>query len=350
MSKKLRVGLVGAGSIVRDAHLNPGWKLVPDCEVAAVCDIFEPSAKKLAADFEIPLVFTDLKQMLKLGLDCVDICTPNLAHTSAAIAALNAGAHVLCEKPLAVSVKEIDRIAAAARKNKRMVMTAQHMRFMDKTVAVKRFIEAGHAGDFYHARVLALRRNLLPISPNFIDSSLSGGGVLMDMGVHALDTAMYLLGSPKPVRVSGQVMANFAKGDSMFGEWGEWDRKRFNVEDFASGYVHFENGMTMGLEASWLQNQKERQHLDAALYGRKGTIHWPSGEYHAVTNRALVDGTVVPTTGLQKPHTEEILAFARAIREGLPSPVPVEQSRFVIAILEGIYKSAKLGREIKLDL
>ena len=347
---KLRIGLIGAGGIVRGAHLNPGWTVVPDAEIVAVCDVRKEAAEGVARDFNIPHVFTDFRDLVKLDLDAVDICTPNRIHTPAVLASLKTGKHVLCEKPLAVTTREVKLMAAAAKKAKRILMTAQHIRFTDKITALKNFMETGNAGDFYHARVHALRRNLLPTAPGFIDPKLSGGGPCMDIGVHALDAALHVMGFPKPVRVSGKTAVNFAKGREIPGAWGEWDRTLFGVEDFASGFVHFENGATMVLEASWLQFQTAQEDFSFHLFGRQGSVSWPSNTYTTARNRVLMDGTVAPTTGLKQPHTEEILAFAKAIRDKKPSPVPVEQTLIVIAILEGIYQSAKAGREVRIKL
>ena len=346
MTQPLRIGIIGAGGIVRGFHLNPGWLAVPNAQVVAVCDVNETVARKLAADFSIPKVFTDFNELLKLDeIDAVDICTPNKVHTPAVVAALLAGKHVLCEKPLAVTVDEILSMRAALRKTDRILMTAQHHRFSEASVAIKAWVDTGALGEVYHARVNATRRNQLPINPGFIDPNLSGGGPCMDIGVHALDTALWLMDFPKAVRVSGRAHTNFAKGFDIPGAWGEWDRMLFGVEDFASGYIHFSNGSTMVLEASWLQHQ-EKEELNATLQGKKASVQWPSGQFHTVVNRTLVDGKLLPHTGRKVAHTEEILAFARAIRENKPSPVPLDQSIYVIAILEAIMKSSQLNQEV----
>jgi len=347
MNKPLKVGLIGTGGIVRGAHLNPGWTAVPDVEIVAACDTNEKIAKKLAEDFKIKHVFTDFRDLIALKeIDAVDICTPNKVHTPAVIAALEAGKHVLCEKPLAVSVEEILAMKAALDKTDRILMTAQHQRFRDISVGIKAWVDTGALGEVYHSRVNATRRNWLPINPGFIDPKLSGGGPCMDIGVHALDTAMWLMNFPKPVRVSGRAHTNFAKGFDMPGAWGEWDRTLFGVEDFASGYIHFSNGSTMALEASWLQHQ-ETEDFSATLLGKKSSVHWPSGRFHSVANRTLIDGKLLPAAGLKPAHTEEIIAFAHAIRNGKPSPVPIEQTIYVIAILEAIMKSSQLEKEVE---
>jgi len=346
MSKTLRVGLIGTGSIVRYAHLNPGWLAVPDVEIVAACDIYEPTVRQLAEDYKIPHVFTDFRDLLALKtIDVVDICTPNKVHTPAVMAALEAGKHVLCEKPLAVSTAEILAMREALRKSDRLLMTAQHQRFSEISVAIKAWVDTGALGEVYHARVNATRRNWLPINPGFIDPTLSGGGPCMDIGVHALDTALWLMDFPKPVRVSGRTHTNFAKGHEIPGGWGEWNRTLFGVEDFASGYIHFSNGSTIALEASWLQHQ-EKEDFSATLLGRKAGITWPSGQFHSVANRTLIDGKILPHAGRKPAHTEEILAFAAAIRGGKPSPVPIEQTINVIAILEAIMQSSQLNREV----
>jgi predicted dehydrogenase len=346
MSKTLKVGLIGTGGIVRGAHLKPGWTVVPDVEIVAACDINEASAKSLAEDFDIPNVFTDFNELLKMKeIDAVDICTPNKVHTPAVIAALEAGKHVMCEKPLAVSTREIMAMRAAMQKANKILMTAQHFRFQENSVAIKAWIDSGALGEVYHTRVNATRRNWLPTSPGFIDPNLSGGGPCMDIGVHALDTALWLMNFPRPVRVSGRAHTNFAKGFDIPGGWGEWDRTLFGVEDFASGYIHFDNGSTMALEASWLQHQ-EKEEINATLQGKKAGIRWPTGHFHTVTNRTLIDGMVLPHAGRKPAHTEEIFAFADAIRTGKPSPVPVEQTIYVIAILEAIMQSSQLNQEV----
>ncbi|MDR1303721.1 MAG: Gfo/Idh/MocA family oxidoreductase [Verrucomicrobiales bacterium] len=350
MSKKLKIGLIGAGGIARGAHMNPGWKIAPDCEVVAVCDIHRPTVEKFARDFNIPQVFTDYRELLKLReLDAVDISTPNKIHTPAVLASLAAGKHVLCEKPLAVTVSEVRQMALAAKKAGKLLMTAQHQRFRGESVALKKWAAAGHLGEVYHARVNATRRNGLPCPPGFIDPKLSGGGPCMDIGVHALDTALWVMDFPRPVSVSGTAKVNFAHGDEIPGAWGEWDRKLFGVEDFAAGFVRFANGATLALEASWLQHQ-DGEDLSFTLLGKKAGVQWPSGRFYAAPDRVLVDGKIQPVGGLQPAHTEEILAFADAVRNGRPSPVPVAQTLYVIAILEGIMKSSRLGREVKLAL
>ena len=350
MAAKLKIGIIGAGGIMRGAHM-PGWKIAPDCEVVAVCDANRATAEAFAKDFGIASdrIFTDHRQLVEVsGLDVVDIGTPNRFHTPAVLAALARKLHVICEKPLAVTTAEVREMAAAAKSAGKLLMTAQNNRWSGSGQALKQFADTGALGEVYHARIHATRRNLLPTAPTFIDDAISGGGPCMDIGVHALDLGLWLMGFPDPVRVSGTTMVNFAKGHDIPGAWGEWDRARFTVEDFASGFIHFANGATMVLEASWLAHQQEQEDFSARLFGKKASVHWPSGEYASVVGGALIDGKIKDKAGLRPSHQEEILAFVDAIRGAKPSPVPVEQTLKVISILEAIVESGRTGREIVL--
>lgn len=349
MAKKFRVGIIGAGGIVRWAHLG-GWKAIPDAEVVAIADIDEARAQEVARENKITHAFQDYRDLVKLDLDAVDVCTPNRVHTPAVLAALKSGKHVLCEKPLAVTTKEVRQMGELADKKKLKLMTAQHQRFTNSGRAIKAWVDAGGLGDVYHARVKAMRRTWLPVAPGFIDDKLSGGGPCMDIGVHALDLCMWLMGCPKPVRVSGTAKVNFAKGNKIPGAWGDWDRKRYSVEDFAAGFVHFDNGATMTVEAAWLGHQQENEDMSCQVFGMDGGVKWPSAEFATVTNQSLAQGTLTVARGSDKPHSEEIRAFYEAVTGNKPSPVPWTETIRVIAILEAIYQSQRIGKEVAVKL
>lgn len=347
-SKTFRVGLIGTGGIAQGVHI-PGWKALPDVEIVAVADSHEPTARKAAAMIDPAggvQVFTGWSELLRLDLDAVDICTPNKAHTPAVLAALGAGKHVLCEKPLATTSDEVRAMGGAAAAAGRVLCTVQNNRYRAETQAIKRWAEGGGLGDVYHARVRAMRRTLLPPRPGFIDETLSGGGPCMDIGVHALDAALWVMGFPAPTRVSGTTKVNFAKGHKIPGKWGEWDREQFSVEDFAAGFIHFANGATMTLEAAWLGHQKEDEDFSFQLFGSEGGVHWPSAEIATARDGVLVDGKLSWPRRVEKTHGEQIAAFYEACRQGGPSPVPWEETVQVITILEAIYASQRAGREV----
>jgi predicted dehydrogenase len=168
--------------------------------------------------------------------------------------------------------------------------------------------------------------------------------------VHALDTCLWVMGFPKPVRASGSFKTNFGKGYDIPGKWGEWDRSLFSVEDFASGFIHFENGATMTLEAAWLGHQEEDEDVGFQLFGKGAGVHWPSGRYASVINGAFCQGSLAPANTNIKAHHEEIRAFANCVTRNEPSPVPWTETIRVIATLEAIEASAKCGREVEIAL
>jgi predicted dehydrogenase len=347
--RKFRVGIIGTGGIFKAAHLH-GWQALPDVEIVALADINLDRARALAQELNVQHVFSDFRDLVKLDLDAVDICTPNNVHTPAVLAALHSGKHVLCEKPLAVSTQEVRQMGVLADKKKLKLMTAQHQRFTASGQAVKSWAKAGNLGPVYHARVRAMRRNLLPVAPGFINKKLAGGGPCMDIGVHALDAALWIMGFPGPVRVTGTTKVNFAKGNMIPGAWGEWDRKMFSVEDFAAGFVHFDNGATLTLEAAWLGHQQEGEDLSFQLYGREGGVKWPSGEFATVKGRSLMHGTLTWPRRVERPHADEIIAFHDSVVNHKPSPVPWTETIKVIAILEAIYQSGRTGKEVAVKI
>ena len=348
MSKnRFRVGIIGTGGIAQAVHI-PGWKAQPDVDIVAVADIDREALRKGAEMAGGAQTFTDYNDLLKLKLDAIDICVPNRVHTPAVLAALTAGFDVICEKPLAVSTAEVRQMGRLADKKRKILMTGQNSRFRSETLAIKAWADAGNLGEVYHARVRAMRRAWLPCRPGFIDHKQAGGGPCMDIGVHALDAALWVMGFPKPVRVSGTSKVNFAKGRKIPGMWGEWDRKMYSVEDFAAGYVTFENGATLTLEAAWLGHQNEVEDVSFQLFGIEGGVKWPSAETAGVTAGVFTDGNLTFPRRIESSHFEELALFRDAVENCKPSPVPWTETVSVIAILEAIYRSQAVGREIRL--
>jgi len=351
MSKSsLKLAIVGAGSISRTVHL-PCWKRLEEVEIVAIVDPVIGAARDLAKHFDIPRTFASCEEMLAaVRPDAVDICSPNRTHVPAAIAAMRAGAHVLCEKPLAVSTDEIREMGEVADAHGRILMAAQMMRYSSVTQTLRRWIEGGNLGDVYHSRVFATRRNLIPPRDSFLDPAFSGGGPCIDIGVHALDAALYLIGFPEPVRISGVARTNFGRNHILPGKWGEWDREKMLVEDFACGQVRFADGSTMHLECSWLGHQPEDERIEAQFMGLQAGLTWPGGRYSTARNQVLSDGVIAGLSmkDFYSPdnYEHEIRAFREACVTGAPSPIPWQQSFRVMAILEGIYASARLGREV----
>ena len=230
-------------------------------------------------------------------------------------------------------------------------MTAQHHRFRGSSKAIKAEIETGVLGEVYHSRTWVLRRAGVPERAGFIVKQHSGGGPCIDLGVHMLDLALWFMGNPKPIAVTGVAPAKLAHQEGAFGMQGMVIPSEFDVEDFAAGFVRFENGATCIIEVSWLlHHNTEKTDSQVWLYGTDGGCHWPSAEFYQTNyatqqhyNRALMR-----TRDILEPHAQECVDFAQAIVDGAPSPVPAEQSLQVMAILDGVYRSHELGREVRL--
>ena len=292
-----------------------------------------------------PKVYTDYKEMLKNEkLDAVDVCTPNLYHKQPSIDALNAGLHVIVEKPIAMSAKEAQAMCQAARKNERKLMVAQCQRFRPDVQLLKKMIDAGELGDIYYSRVWALRRRGVPAWGVFIEKDKQGGGPMIDIGVHMLDMALYLMGHPKPVAVSGQCYTKFGTRKGVFNPRGEWDPKKYTVEDYAAGFVRFDNGATLSIEASFAANIKKDE-LNVTLLGTEGGSDMdPFRIYKERHQRIIVEEpTMLPQVNT---YEAELREFFAAIRENRDPLVTGEQALMTQQILDGVYESSQKGKEI----
>lgn len=346
-NRKLRIGMIGAGGISK-VHCV-GWSTMLECEMVAITDINKDAAVKRAEEFNFQSVELTPEELLQReDIDIVDIVTPNMFHKSQTIAALNAGKHVLCEKPLALSAKDVDEMIAASVKNKKKLMCAQHMRFQADSRALKEYMTKRSLGDVYYARAWYNRRRFLPCTPGFMYKRNSGGGCCIDVGVHVLDLALHLMDNFEPVSVSGVATTKLAKRQDAWSEWGEIDKHNIDVEDFAAGLIRFANGASLSLECSFMLNQKAKYEGRVDLFGTDAGATWPTCEYFDHTSSDYVDVKIDVRPAKNPPHSEEILAFAMSVLNDTPVPVPPQQSRAVIAILEGLYKSQETGKEVRL--
>jgi predicted dehydrogenase len=352
MPGTLKVGMIGVGGIAH-AHV-PGWKATEQTELVAGCDVHPSTLASWGQQHGISRLTTDPDELFNdPDIDIIDICTPNNYHASLAIAALEAGKHVLCEKPLAPTPAQIREMIAARDRSGKMLMTAQHFRFKGNSKALKAEIDRGVLGEVYHARSWMLRRANAPVRPGFILKQHSGGGACIDIGVHILDLTLWLMGNPRPVSVTGVARTELAHNDRAFSTW--WSGTiptEFDVEEFASAFVRFENGATLILEVSWmLHHNTEGEDMQMWLYGNKGGSHWPSCQLYEsnYATRQLYNHSLQLTSDALPAHTQECVEFAQAILDGAPSPVPAEQSLQVMTILDAIYQSQQTGREVRLD-
>ena len=342
--------MIGAGGI---SHTHcVGWtNLKKDCELVAITDIVPEAARGRAEEFDIARVEPNAKSLLAhKDIDVVDVVTPNRFHKHYTVQSLQAGKHVLCEKPLALTARDVGEMIAASEKSRKKLMCAQHMRFTDGGKALKEYITRHPLGDIYYARAWYNRRRGLPTTPGFMYKKNAGGGCCMDVGVHVLDLAMHLMDNFEPVSVTGISVTKIAKQKNAWTEldWGFFDKKGLDVEDFAAGIIRFADGAALTLECSFMLNQGPHRDHRIDLFGTKAGAKWPECEFYDHTSNDYIDTAIGVRKTKVKAHHAEIRAFAEAVMGNKPVPVPPRQTKAVIAVLEGLYKSAKLNREVKL--
>jgi predicted dehydrogenase len=332
----------------------PGWEASPHAEVIAGADLSNEALSKWSKTYDIAKTYSNSADIINdPDIDIIDICTPNMYHTELTIAALEAGKHVICEKPLAPTPEDVDKMIAARDASGKMLMTAQHFRFSGKSKAMKSEIDNGALGDIYHARSWMLRRIAIPTWGGFLYQKHSGGGAAIDIGVHILDLTLWFMGNPKPVSVTGVAKKVLAKNPKQFSKWGtDPVPQDMDVDEVALAFVRFENDATLVLEVSWLlHHDTDGEDMQMWLYGTGGGAHWPKVEIlqSNYDTQQMYNYQLKRTDDLAEPHAQECIEFAQAIVDGAPSPVPAEQSRQVMQILNAVYESQKTGREVRLD-
>lgn len=356
--KKLRIGLIGLGGM---GGMHYGCHIHnPEVELVAICDIIPEKVENTLKNWDPTGCdtkgFTDFKEMIDtVELDAVDICTPNDFHSIIAVYALERGLHVFSEKPDAVSVEECERMKAAAEKNNRVLMVMRNNRYYSNSVYLKKFIESGGAGDIYCGRCGWIRRRGIPGKGGwFTTKAKSGGGPLIDLGVHMIDLSIWLMGNPKPVSVSGctfnKFAENTAESDSEHSAFGEAQADgTFDVEDLAMGFIRFDNGACLQIEFSWASNIKHETRF-VELRGTKAGIKWGddgSAEiYSENEDGKLTDDRHVCDMG--NGHAAALRHFSSIVLHDTEKDFVPEQGLNMIKILSAIYESAKTGKEVRL--
>ena len=353
MAEKLKIGVIGNGNI-SGVHLR-AYSLNPNVEIYALCDINEKAMQRRAEEYGVTRLFTDVNEMVKLPeLDAVSVCTWNAAHAKCAIAALNAGKHVLCEKPMALNAEEALAMQRAAEANGKLLMIGFVRRFGNDCAVLKDFIDNGYFGDIYYAKATYLRRKGCP-GGWFGDKSRSGGGPLIDLGVHIIDLCRYLMGCPKPVSVYGATFNKLGdrheiKGDVSYKSDSRSGHDIFDVEDLASAMIRFDNGAVLQIEASFSLNI-EKDSSAIQLFGTKAgakldpelTLYTDMNGY--MTNVRLTNETKLSFQGL---FENEVNHFVDCVLHGGECRNPAVDGVTLMRILDGIYESARTGHEVVL--
>ena len=352
--KKLKIGIVGVGGI-SNVHIA-GYLARPDVELYAFCDINEERLKEKGAKYGITRLFTDVNEMVKLPeLDAVSVCTWNNAHAPCTIAALNAGKHVLCEKPMAMTVAEAEQMQAAAEKSGKLLMIGFVRRFGNDCAILKDFIGKDKLGVIYYSKATYLRRHGNP-GGWFSNKKLSGGGPLIDLGVHVIDLVRYLIGNPKPISVYGATFNKLGnrqdiKSFSGYASESRTNHDSCNVEDLAVATIRFENGAVLSIEASFELNMKKPiERIE--LFGTKaGAAITPNIEIFGTENGYMTNIEFASNTSLDFNNLfeNEISHFIDCITLGTECRAPAKDGIEVMKILEAAYKSAELGHEVVLN-
>lgn len=361
---KYRVAVIGTGMIANAAHI-PAWKsLSEDVEVVGVADNRPVAAQETAARYQIPCFYSDPQKMLdELHPDIVSVCTPNVYHKLWTIAALKAGANVLCEKPLAVHYADAVEMYETARAAGKALYTSQSLRFMNTFLAAKEIADAGRLGDVYYCEINAVRRRGVPTWGFFHMKEHNAGGPLCDLGVHILDFLFWTIGNPKVVSASGMTYTRLANKDeglvTSLEESGApvgvftprpYDWREFNVEDFAAGFIRLENGASVVIKTSWAINMAENFNIFIA--GTKGGLQLPP--LKLITNMDRYQTEIAPKV-LPDPdvafsgHYGLVKNYIKYLRGEEDMLVKSEVVLNVVRAIEMLYQSAVECHEVWAD-
>ena len=357
-TEHLRVGVIGAG--VGALHLA-AYKQIPEVEIVALAGLDDDRVKRVAAEYGVPQTYREYEQMLAApNVDAVSVCLPNHLHMPVAIAALEAGKHVIVEKPLARNAAEGQAIVDAARAQDKVLMISFDKRHRTDVMWIKNYIDSGAIGRVYYAKAHWMRRSGIPrLGSWFVSKEQAGGGPLVDLGVHVLDIAMYLMGEPKPLAVSASTYAEFGpRGQKGWGG-GRWqfsdENLPYEVEDLGTAFIRLAGGATLLLEASWGTHSAAGDDFGVTLYGTEGGIELLVRNYTTVdTVRVFTDIGGVATDLTPKipggnGHLEVLRRFVSAVLHGTPAiPGPADGLRRN-QVLDAAYTSAAEEREVVID-
>ncbi len=369
-NKKVRIGIIGTGWIA-EAHLKSYLKQ-PDVEIVAGADLIPGKAKAFFEKFGVENVKTDYKdhaEMLadkSLKLDAVSICTYNRTHAVCAIDSLNAGLHVLLEKPMCVTIEEAIEIVKAEQKSGKVLSIGFQPRLDANMQMIKKIVQSGELGKVYYIQTGGGRRRGIPtpFGTSFIENETAGLGALADIGCYSLDMVLNAVGYPKPLTVTGYKSAFFGK-DSNYCNYVSTGHpeyaQKFGVDDFAAAFIRLEGDIILDFRIAWAMNIDTPG--DTIILGTKGGLRIPSTDcwngtvggpmtvYHEIGGEQVE--TVIPVIEPDKHFSlfdKKIRSFLDAVKNGTPAPVPTSQILYNQAILDGIARSSDLGKEIELDI
>ncbi len=353
----LKAGIIGCGGIANGKEM-PGVKATGLVDMVAFCDIVIEKAEKAAKEYGTgeAKTYSDYRELLKDGsIDIIYVCTPNRSHSEITVAALNAGKHVMCEKPMAINSAEAKKMLEAAKSNNKILTIGYQNRYRPDSTYLKEECKNGVLGDIYFAKARALRRRAVPTWGVFLNEYEQGGGPLIDIGTHALDLTLWMMDNYKPKYAVGTVYHKLNNQKNTGNAWGDWKCEEFTVEDSAFGFVVMENGATILLESSWALNTLENLEAATILCGSEGGADMldglringvKNGRQYVTKPDLNAGGVAFYEGGSLKPEVIEQLTFINAVQGKGELTVKPEQAFVVTQILEAIYESAKTGKPV----
>lgn len=364
--EKLKVCVISCGMIANKAHL-PAYRNRSDVfDVVGVCDVNEDVAKQTAERFSVGAYYTDAETMLEAEKpDLVSVCVPNSLHKEYCLLALSHGAHVLGEKPLAYRYADVIELYEAAKRAKRHLIACQTMRYSAARIAAKELIDEGVLGDIYYGEFSRIRRRGIPKWGKFHMRELSGGGAFLDIGVHMIDSLLWLMGNPRVASVCGTACAKIAHQEKQLrsnlsesGAFGgvnnarRYDEKEFNVEDFASGSVLFENGARANFKVAWAVNLPDETSF--AIVGDKAGLRLPDLKIYGSSGSFQSDS--VPRLNDDDPYKNEAFPghfhlidhVADVLCRDAELLIRPEETINTAALIDCFYRSSELCREVRL--
>jgi len=357
---KLKVAIIGCGGIANGKHL-PSLHKLEQVEIVALCDIVESRAQEACARYGVPgaKVYTDYKELLKdESIQVVNVFTPNDAHAAVSIAALDAGKHVMCEKPIAKTAAEAREMIAAANRSGKKLTVGYNNRFRNDSMYLQQACRRGVLGDIYFAKAHAIRRRGVPTWGVFLDEEKQGGGPLIDIGTHALDLTLWMMDNYEPQSVMGTTFHKLSSMENAANPFGPWDPKQFTVEDSAFGMIRMKNGATVILESSWALNTMEVDEAKCTLCGTKAgadmrnglTFNGESAGNLYIQNIDMQTGGVAFYEGRsESPSDLEARLWIESILDDKDPVVKQHEALIVSEILEAIYVSAKTQKAVYFD-
>lgn len=358
MDKKLKIGIIGCGGIANGKHM-PALKKISEVEMVAFCDIIEERAVNAAEDFgaKNSKVYTDYKKLLEdKSIDIVHVCTPNRSHGFISVDAMNAGKHVMCEKPMAKTYADAKLMYDTSVKTGKKLTIGYQNRQCADNLYVKAVCESGELGEIYFSNAFAIRRRAVPTWGVFLNEYEQGGGPLIDIGTHALDLTLWMMDNYKPKMVVGNTFKKLGKQKNTANSWGDWDSEKFTVEDSAFGYIVMENNAVINLQTSWALNVADTPEAEFIICGDKGgadtldgvRINYIKNNRQVIERPNLKDGGVAFFEGKRGGSPSEIEArrWIDSILNDIDPCVMPYQALTVTRILEAIYTSAKTGKPV----